>query len=171
MRQVIKKILQEEGQDRLSGIIKKYIESSISEEYRDEICNIEVTDFQGLNRKIHRITITFDVVPSSNQINIMTEVFLMVHRFFDITPEMESRFVKGCQSSQSEVTEYSRTLKNARQQGVGLRFPKSAVKSNPSRFRHYTRQNTNEMKETIKRILQEYSVQKKKQTEGELNER
>ena len=39
-----------------------------------------------------------------------------------------------------EVSEYSRTLKNARQQGVGLRFPKSAIKSNPLRFRHYNKQ-------------------------------
>jgi hypothetical protein len=38
-----------------------------------------------------------------------------------------------------EVSEYSRTLKNARQQGVGLRFPKSAIKSNPLRFRHYNK--------------------------------
>ena len=38
-----------------------------------------------------------------------------------------------------ELTEYSRTLKNARQQGVGLRFPKSAIKSNPARFRPYNR--------------------------------
>jgi hypothetical protein len=156
MRDLIRKILHEDNRDRLSGIIKKYIESTISPEYQDEICNIEVTDSEGFYRKIYRITITFDVVPSSNQINIMTDVFLMVHRFFDITPEMESRFEKGCQSNQTEVTEYSRTLKNARQQGVGLRFPKSAIKSNPSRFRHYTRQNTNEVKETIKRILQEY---------------
>ena len=38
-----------------------------------------------------------------------------------------------------ELTEYSRTLKNARQQGVGLKFPKSAIKSNPLRFRPYNR--------------------------------
>jgi|LakMenE18May11ns_1017448.scaffolds.fasta_scaffold9679239_1 uncharacterized protein (DUF2237 family) len=38
-----------------------------------------------------------------------------------------------------ELAEYSRTLKNARQQGVGLRFPKSAIKSNPLRFRPYNR--------------------------------
>ena len=38
-----------------------------------------------------------------------------------------------------ELTEYSRTLKNARQQGVGLRFPKLAIKSNPARFRPYNR--------------------------------
>jgi 4a-hydroxytetrahydrobiopterin dehydratase len=38
-----------------------------------------------------------------------------------------------------ELTEYARTLKNARQQGVGLRFPKSAIKANPLRFRPYNR--------------------------------
>jgi hypothetical protein len=38
-----------------------------------------------------------------------------------------------------EISEYSRTLKNARRQGVGLRFPKSAIKSNPMRFRPYNR--------------------------------
>ena len=38
-----------------------------------------------------------------------------------------------------ELTEYSRTLKNARQQGAGLRFPKSAIKANPARFRPYNR--------------------------------
>jgi len=38
-----------------------------------------------------------------------------------------------------ELTEYARTLKNARQQGSGLRFSKSAIKSNPARFRPYNR--------------------------------
>ena len=42
-------------------------------------------------------------------------------------------------SVEQELDEYARTLKNARQQGVGLRFPKSAIKSNPSRFRPYDR--------------------------------
>jgi hypothetical protein len=46
---------------------------------------------------------------------------------------------KGHLDKQEEVSEYSRTLKNARQQGVGLRFPKSAVKSTPMRFRPYNR--------------------------------
>ena len=48
---------------------------------------------------------------------------------------------KGFQTEEThdELDEYSRTLKNARQQGVGLRFPKSAIKANPSRFRPYNR--------------------------------
>jgi len=38
-----------------------------------------------------------------------------------------------------ELTEYARTLKNARRQGSGLKFPTSAIKSNPLRFRPYNR--------------------------------
>jgi len=40
--------------------------------------------------------------------------------------------------------EYARTLKNARKQGSGLRFPKSAIKSNPLRFRPYNREMVDE---------------------------
>jgi len=39
-----------------------------------------------------------------------------------------------------EIDEYARTLKNARQQGVGLRFPKSVIRNNPQRFRPYNRE-------------------------------
>ena len=49
--------------------------------------------------------------------------------------------IKSIQTEENnnELDEYARTLKNARQQGVGLRFPKSAIKSNPMRFRPYNR--------------------------------
>jgi 4a-hydroxytetrahydrobiopterin dehydratase len=50
------------------------------------------------------------------------------------------KFVKAIDDmGNEELTEYARTLKNARQQGVGLRFPKSAIKANPARFRPYNR--------------------------------
>jgi 4a-hydroxytetrahydrobiopterin dehydratase len=50
------------------------------------------------------------------------------------------KFVKAIDDmGNEELTEYARTLKNARQQGVGLRFPKSAIKANPQRFRPYNR--------------------------------
>ncbi len=42
-------------------------------------------------------------------------------------------------SVEQELDEYARTLKNARKQGTKLRFPKSAIKANPQRFRKYTR--------------------------------
>jgi len=47
--------------------------------------------------------------------------------------------VIGDDIKDEELTEYARTLKNARQQGVGLRFPKSAIKANPARFRPYNK--------------------------------
>jgi len=50
------------------------------------------------------------------------------------------KLVKAIDDTEDEeLTEYARTLKNARQQGVGLRFPKSAIKANPARFRPYNR--------------------------------
>ena len=49
------------------------------------------------------------------------------------------KMVPQCKSK-DEIGEYSRTLKNARKQGIGLRFPKSAIKANPQRFRYYTRE-------------------------------
>jgi len=47
-------------------------------------------------------------------------------------------------NDEQELDEYARTLKNARRQGGGLRFSKSAIKANPQRFRKYTRDTMNE---------------------------
>ena len=45
-----------------------------------------------------------------------------------------------CQGrKKKDLDEYGRTLKMARRQGVGTRFPKSAIKANPGRFRPYSR--------------------------------
>jgi hypothetical protein len=54
--------------------------------------------------------------------------------------------VKDIQTEENndELDEYARTLKNARKQGSGLRFPKSAIKSNPLRFRPYNREMVDE---------------------------
>ena len=53
-----------------------------------------------------------------------------------------------------EVAEYARTLKNARKQGSGLRFPKSAIKANPNRFRPYSREQVDERTKDKKVICQ-----------------
>jgi len=47
-------------------------------------------------------------------------------------------------NDEQELGEYARTLKNARRQGYGLRFSKSAIKANPQRFRKYSRDDINE---------------------------
>lgn len=48
-----------------------------------------------------------------------------------------------------DLDEYSRTLKMARRQGSGTRFPKSALKSNPMRFREYSRLNEDDKTDQI----------------------
>jgi len=60
---------------------------------------------------------------------------------FSIIKQIPKDNIKGIQTEENdnELDEYARTLKNARQQGVGLRFPKSAIKANPIRFRPYNR--------------------------------
>ena len=47
-------------------------------------------------------------------------------------------------TDKEEMSEYARTLKNARKQGSGLRFSKSAIKANPNRFRPYSREQIDE---------------------------
>jgi hypothetical protein len=53
------------------------------------------------------------------------------------------------EETHDELDEYSRTLKNARKQGSGLRFPKSAIKSNPLRFRPYNREMVDETNQEL----------------------
>jgi hypothetical protein len=56
--------------------------------------------------------------------------------------DTETNKIKSIQTEEKhgELDEYSRTLKNARKQGTKLRFPKSAIKNNPLRFRPYSRE-------------------------------
>ena len=61
---------------------------------------------------------------------------------FSIIKQIPKDKIKEIQTEENndELDEYSRTLKNARKQGSGLRFPKSAIKANPLRFRPYNRE-------------------------------
>ena len=60
-----------------------------------------------------------------------------------------------CQGrKKKELDEYSRTLKMARKQGSGLRFSKSAIKANPSRFRKYSRLQESKTPETFKSSIE-----------------
>lgn len=72
----------------------------------------------------------------------------------DISEEWSEKYKKGidcsnpkgfsqkahCQErKKQDLDEYARTLKMARRQGAGVRFPKSAVDNSPNRFRPYNR--------------------------------
>lgn len=69
--------------------------------------------------------------------------------YVELVKEIQSYFVELLKDkiekserdsdNKKELDEYSRTLKMARRQGSGTRFPKSVVKANPSRFRKYSR--------------------------------
>lgn len=77
--------------------------------------------------------------------------------------ELASREVESIESN-DELDEYSRTLRNARKQGTKLRFPKSAIESNPLRFRPYSREKVEEADPNVE-------IEKDEQTEGELTEK
>ena len=60
-----------------------------------------------------------------------------------------------CQGrKKKDLDEYGRTLKMARRQGVGTRFPKSAIKANPGRFRKYTRDMNEESLRYLDRVVE-----------------
>jgi len=152
VRDLIKKILHEETRKSLVPMIRRLIDGVIVRQYEKEICDVDIDVIESGEYKVYLITVTFDIDPyqvmanafggTSVQEDIMNDIFMLLDSNFDIQPSLKRKYVKGCKnvdSSDEELSEYSRTLKNARQQGVGLRFPKSAVKSTPMRFRPYNR--------------------------------
>jgi hypothetical protein len=72
--------------------------------------------------------------------------FSIIKRVPKNNVDVDTNKIKGIQTekTEDELGEYARTLKNARKQGSGLRFPKSAIKSNPLRFRPYNREMVDE---------------------------
>ena len=152
MRDLIRTILHEETRKNLTPLIKKLIDGIIVRQYEKEICDVDIDVIEAGEYKSYLVTVTFDIDPfqvmanafggSSVQEDIMNDIYMLLDSHFDIQPNLKRKYVRGCKnvdSSDEELSEYSRTLKNARQQGVGLRFPKSAIKSTPMRFRPYNR--------------------------------
>ena len=152
MRDLIRTILHEETRKNLTPLIKKLIDGIIVRQYEKEICDVDIDVIEAGEYKSYLVTVTFDIDPfqvmanafggSSVQEDIMNDIYMLLDSNFDIQPNLKRKYVRGCKnvdSSDEELSEYSRTLKNARQQGVGLRFPKSAIKSTPMRFRPYNR--------------------------------
>jgi hypothetical protein len=152
VRDLIRKILHEETQKSLVPMIRRLIEGAVVRQYEKEICDVDIDIIESGEYKVYLIIVTFDIDPyqvmanafvgSSIQEDIMNDIFMLLDSNFDIQPMLRRKYVRGCKNvdtSDEELSEYSRTLKNARQQGVGLRFPKSAVKSTPMRFRPYNR--------------------------------
>ena len=148
MRDLIRKILREETKKDLTKYMQRLLDNTIVSKYPDDICKIEVEgNTKNVQYPRYWVSVIFKVSLNHLMVhdlarNIMDEIYTTVNDYFGIPPQMRSAFVRNCEEDTTdlfEVTEYSRTLKNARQQGVGLRFPKSAIKSTPMRFRPYNR--------------------------------
>lgn len=93
---------------------------------------------------------------------------LMWHLLFVSIPDEEET---NNEIDSVELDEYARTLKNARRQGSGLRFSKTAIKSNPNRFRPQNRKSLNEIhndlsiQRRLKKPVDYYSIRSLVKTE------
>jgi hypothetical protein len=93
---------------------------------------------------------------------------LMWHLLFVSIPDEEET---NNEIDSVELDEYARTLKNARRQGSGLRFSKTAIKSNPNRFRPQNRKSLNEIhndlsiQRRLKKPVDYYSIKSLVKTE------
>lgn len=161
MRQLIKKILREESDkslsnERLQKLVGDYISTSYPTAIKVRVAppkgNIELTLLTLPNPEDEKDNLIFKMdAYGMPDYKINPEFFDSVRSMFGgqnkikrvIFDWFDEKEVDNDLSretgEQEEVSEYSRTLKNARQQGVTLRFPKSAIKSNPLRFRHYNK--------------------------------
>jgi hypothetical protein len=154
LQETIRKVLREETKispylRRRIDMLDYEVEYRMSEVYRpNDICRFESGE-ELLNVIVEA---AIDSMYWNYLSNVDTNSSEWVNIYNEMVNYLEDKYGKklltyyndNCNSNkmettESEFTEYSRTLKNARQQGVGLRFPKSAIKSNPARFRPYNR--------------------------------
>ena len=112
----------------------------------DKINIVNIERKKGISRKgISRIPMfEVDVNITFNSISAWIDYDDFMYTMADrIIGKWKIRFIFNIKeqenSNKREMWEYARTLKNARTQGSKLRFPKSAVKANPMRFRPYNR--------------------------------
>jgi hypothetical protein len=154
-------VLTESSNERLEKLIDNYISMSYPTAKKIKLAPL------GVNGSITTFTLPdpqdekdnlifkFDVF-GKPEYNINPEFFNSISSMFGTKRNIKKLILKWFEEKEvdvdlmqdskkekpveEEVSEYSRTLKNARQQGVTLRFPKSAIKSNPLRFRHYNKQ-------------------------------
>ena len=164
---IIKRILREEFQDKnqniLGGKLEMCSRNPLTGYYRDGYCRTDEND-KGSHTVCAKVNQEFlDFTKSKgNNLDILKpgdKWCLCAKRWkqakdYGLAPkvDMQATNIKTkdiigddiFSSNKEEMSEYARTLKNARQQGVKLRFPKSAIMANPNRFRHYTKKRINE---------------------------
>jgi hypothetical protein len=150
LRENIKKILREEI--NYVNLIRRrihLIDSKVNEFFeknKDFLCGDDFEPFWTAVKSevIYYIFVEFFLHKNLKKEWEEVEKFISDYLMSEYYDKFKRYFENKCdkntdETEDEELSEYSRTLKNARQQGVGLRFPKSAIKSNPLRFRPYNR--------------------------------
>jgi len=139
IRQALLEMVMDVNESKGWGDSKQKLEKTFKfEEFNDSIDFVNKVAKIAEQQNHHpNITINYNKVKISITDHEKGGVTEKCRRFVKSINELEKPNEE--EQNESEVTEYSRTLKNARKQGVGLRFPKSAIKSNPLRFRPYNR--------------------------------
>ena len=146
MRDLIRKILQEETRKSLVPMIRRLIEGAVVGQYEKEICDVDIDVIESGEYKVYLITVTFDIDPyqvmanafggTSVQEDIMNDIFMLLDSNFDIQPSLKRKYVRGCKDSQKqeqmegELTE--KCWKGYTQKGMktmfGKRYPNCVKK-------------------------------------------
>jgi hypothetical protein len=108
VRDLIRKILQEETRKSLVPIIRRLIEGAVVRQYDKEICDVDIDVIESGEYKVYLITVTFDIDPyqvmanafvgSSVQEDIMNDIFMLLDSNFDIQPSLKRKYVRGCKN-------------------------------------------------------------------------
>jgi hypothetical protein len=139
MRDLIRKILREEINRDYTKYIRRLLDGTIVSKYPNDICKIVVNGY-GIDSKYPRywVSVVFNV--SENIVNhefhrdVMNEIYSLIQSYFDISPLLQSRFVRDCEDtedlSEGEITE--RCWKGYTQKGMktmfGKRYPNCVKK-------------------------------------------
>jgi len=103
------------------------------------IIDITIDDFHS---KLVNFEATEWIIPETPKLLYLRYGDLLKNN--SLFKNLYKQYTSNTRKLDEEMFEYARTLKNARKQGSGLRFPKSAIKANPNRFRPYSREQVDE---------------------------
>ena len=142
--------------------IKKKIDSILPN-------NIKVWEFMGGGVDCEQFKEITEKIGNHYTKSSYSEFIFPEHKDEELTEKWSQKYKKSidcnnpkgfsqkahCQGKKKkDLDEYGRTLKMARRQGVGTRFPKSAIKANPGRFRNYTREMNEESLRHLDRVVE-----------------
>lgn len=131
---------------------KKEIDNKMSKEWSEKNGKlIKTFRFESYNEVTDFVNKVFEIAEKQNHHpEIIVKYDSVKVEIFDHSKKSISekcyKFVDEVNkiTQKKEIEEYSRTLKNARKQGAGLKFSKIAIKNNPMRFRLFNKEKLKE---------------------------